>query len=110
LRNASLVKRKDNTIVVMNRHGELVVMDDTGREREHHRLVYGAVMKVVDGARVTSGQIVAEWDPFAAPILTEVGGIVQYGDLVEGVTVMEKVDEPISARASASSTQRRAKR
>jgi DNA-directed RNA polymerase subunit beta' len=93
LRNASLVKRKDNTIVVMNRHGELVVMDDTGREREHHRLVYGAVMKVVDGARVTSGQVVAEWDPFAAPILTEVGGIVQYGDLVEGVTVMEKVDE-----------------
>src|SRR5690349_3027881 len=93
LRNASLVRRKDNTIVVMNRHGELVVMDDTGREREHHRLVYGAVMKVVGGARVTAGQIVAEWDPFAAPILTEVGGIVQYGDLVEGVTVMEKVDE-----------------
>src|SRR3954471_1546675 len=50
-------------------------------------------MKVVDGARVTSGQDVAEWDPFAAPILTEVGGIVQYGDLVEGVSVMEKVDE-----------------
>jgi DNA-directed RNA polymerase subunit beta' len=93
LRNASLVKRKDNTIVVMNRHGELVVMDDTGREREHHRLVYGAVMKVVDGARVASGTIVAEWDPFASPILTEVGGIVQYGDLVEGVTVIEKVDE-----------------
>ncbi|MDF3070929.1 MAG: rpoC [Polyangiaceae bacterium] len=93
LRNASLVRRKDNTIVVMNRHGELVVMDDTGREREHHRLVYGAVMKVADGDRVTSGQVVAEWDPFASPILTEVGGIVQYGDLVEGVTVMEKVDE-----------------
>ena len=62
----------------MNRHGELIVMDDTGREREHHRLVYGAVLKAEDGARVKAGQIVAEWDPFASPILTEVGGILQY--------------------------------
>jgi hypothetical protein len=72
---------------------ELVVMDDTGREREHHRLLYGAVLKVEDGSRVRAGEIVAEWDPFAAPILTEIGGIVQFGDLVEGVTVIEKVDE-----------------
>ncbi len=35
----------------------------------------------------------AEWDPFAIPILTEVGGIVKFGDMVEGVTVTEKVDE-----------------
>jgi len=93
IRNASLTRRKDGAVVVMNRHGELVVMDQTGREREHHRLVYGAVLLTVDGAKVPAGQTVAEWDPFAAPILTEVGGTVQYGDLVEGVTVMEKVDE-----------------
>jgi DNA-directed RNA polymerase subunit beta' len=93
LRNTQLAHKKDNTVVVMNRHGELVVMDDTGREREHHRLVYGAVLKVEDGGRVRAGEVVAEWDPFATPILTEVGGIVRYGDLVEGVTVIEKVDE-----------------
>ena len=93
LRNAQLVRKRDGTVVVMNRHGELVVMDDTGREREHHRLVYGAVLKAEDGERVKAAQIVAEWDPFASPILTEVGGVVQYGDLVEGVTVIEKVDE-----------------
>jgi DNA-directed RNA polymerase subunit beta' len=93
LRNAQLVRKRDGTVVVMNRHGELVVMDDTGREREHHRLVYGAVLKAEDGERVRANQTVAEWDPFASPILTEVGGVVQYGDLVEGVTVIEKVDE-----------------
>jgi DNA-directed RNA polymerase subunit beta' len=93
VRNAHLVKKSDNSVVVMNRHGELVVMDDTGREREHHRLVYGAVLRAVDGERVKAGQILAEWDPFAVPILTEVGGIVQFGDLVEGVSVIEKVDE-----------------
>src|SRR5690242_9138231 len=45
IRGANLAKRRDGTITVMNRHGELVVVDDTGREREHHRLVYGAVLK-----------------------------------------------------------------
>jgi DNA-directed RNA polymerase subunit beta' len=93
IRNANLVKRADGSLVVMNRHGELVVVDDTGREREHHRLLYGSVMSAADGDKVTSGIIVAEWDQFAQPILTEVGGIVKFGDLVEGVTVVEKVDE-----------------
>jgi DNA-directed RNA polymerase subunit beta' len=77
----------------MNRHGEIVVVDDTGREREHHRLLYGAVLKVKEGDRVEAGAAVAEWDQFAQPILTEVGGMVKFGDLVEGVTVVEKVDE-----------------
>ena len=93
LRNVSQATKRDGSVVVMNRHGELVVMDDTGREREHHRLVYGAILKCKDGDRVPAATIVAEWDPFAMPILTEVGGIVKYGDLVEGVTVMERVDE-----------------
>ncbi len=93
LRNAQLVTKQDGTVAIMNRHGELVVVDDTGREREHHRLVYGAVLRAKHGDRVKAGQTLAEWDPFAMPILTEVGGIIQYGDLVEGVSVMEKVDE-----------------
>jgi DNA-directed RNA polymerase subunit beta' len=93
LRNAQLVTKQDGTVAIMNRHGELVVMDDTGREREHHRLVYGAILRCKDGDRIKATQILAEWDPFAMPILTEVGGLIQYGDLVEGVSVMEKVDE-----------------
>jgi DNA-directed RNA polymerase subunit beta' len=93
LRNVYVAIKRDATTVIMSRHGELVIMDDTGREREHHRLLYGAELKVKEGEHVKSGQIVAEWDPFAVPILTEVGGLVQFGDLVEGVTVSERVDE-----------------
>jgi DNA-directed RNA polymerase subunit beta' len=77
----------------MNRHGELVVVDDTGREREHHRLVYGAVLKCAEGDKVKPGQLLAEWDAFANVILTEVGGIAKFGDIVEGVTMIEKLDE-----------------
>jgi DNA-directed RNA polymerase subunit beta' len=77
----------------MNRHGEIVIVDETGREREHNRLVYGAILKKADGERVKSGDLLAEWDQFATPILTEVSGIVKYGDLIEGVSVQERVDE-----------------
>src|SRR6185436_7216554 len=84
---------KDGTMVVMNRHGEIVVVDETGREREHNRLVYGAILKKGDGDRVKPGDLLAEWDQFATPILTEVSGIVKFGDLIEGVSVQDRLDE-----------------
>jgi len=92
IRNANVAKKLDGTIV-MNRHGEIVLVDDTGREREHHRLVYGALLKVNEGDKVKAGQLLAEWDAFALPILSEVSGIVKFGDIVEGVTMTEKLDE-----------------
>ena len=78
----------------MNRHGELVIVDDTGRERERYGL---RVRRDAHGqgrrARSRPGQLLAEWDPFAMPILTEVGGVVKFGDIIEGVTMQEKLDE-----------------
>ncbi len=93
MRRAVVHTRKDGTMVVMNRHGELVVVDDTGREREHNRLVYGADLKVKEGDRVKPGQLLAEWDQFATPILTECAGRIEFGDLVEGVSFQDRVDE-----------------
>ncbi len=93
VRNANLAKKGDGTVSVMNRHGEIVIVDETGREREHHRLVYGAQLRVAEGERVKAGQLLAEWDAFAMPILSEVAGLVQFGDIVEGVTMTEKLDE-----------------
>ncbi len=93
LRRTVVHTKKDGTMVVMNRHGELVIVDETGREREHNRLVYGAVLKVKDGDHVKPGHLLAEWDQFMTPILAEVTGTVKFGDLVEGVTVQERVDE-----------------
>src|SRR5579864_4522729 len=93
IRNANVARKPDGTVTVMNRHGEIVIVDDTGREREHHRLVYGALLKVDEGSKVKAGQLLAEWDAFAMPILSEVGGLVKFGDIVEGVTMTEKLDE-----------------
>ena len=93
VRGAITAIKRDGTIMIMNRHGEVVVSDEAGREREQHRLVYGSILRVKDGQRIKAGHILAEWDAFAQPILTEVGGIIRYGDIVEGVTMVEKFDE-----------------
>ena len=68
----------------MNRHGELVVQDETGRERERYGLTYGAKLYFGNGQHVKPGALLSEWDPFSVPILTEVSGVVKFGDIIEG--------------------------
>ncbi|PLX86810.1 MAG: DNA-directed RNA polymerase subunit beta' [Desulfuromonas sp.] len=79
--------------VVMNRKGEVAVVDDTGRERERYAVVYGARLTKQEDQPVVSGDMLAEWDPYTVPIITEVGGVVHFGDIAEGVTMEEQVDE-----------------
>lgn len=91
--NLNTVKNKDGDRVVMNRNGRIAVCDDVGREKEKYSVVYGAKVKVKNGDRVEVGQKLLEWDPYAIPILTEVGGKVAFGDVVEGQTMREEVDD-----------------
>jgi DNA-directed RNA polymerase subunit beta' len=91
--NLATVKRNDGTLVVMNRNGEVVVVDDSGRERERYQVIYGAKLLVKEGQKVEPGTLIAEWDPFAMPLLTEVGGTVKFDDIIEGVTMSETLDE-----------------
>ncbi|MBI4664779.1 MAG: DNA-directed RNA polymerase subunit beta' [Nitrospinae bacterium] len=79
--------------VVMNRNGGIIIQNEEGRELERHRIVYSARMKVADGARVKEGEILAEWDPYTQSILTEFGGKLAFGDIVENVTIKEEIDE-----------------
>ncbi len=87
------VKRKDGTLVVMNRNGELLIADESGRERERYSVIYGAKLMVQEGQKVGANTLLAEWDPFAMPMLTEVAGLVKFEDVVEGVTMNEQLDE-----------------
>ncbi len=91
--NVTTVVNKEGSLTVMNRHGELAIVDDSGRERERYKLNYGARLLVKDSQKIASGTLMAEWDPYTIPILTEVEGIVKYGDILEGVTMQEMVDE-----------------
>ncbi len=79
--------------IVMNRNGEIAVIDETGRERERYGVVYGAKVRVGPDGAVKAGAQLAEWDPYTVPILTEGSGRVRFGDVVEGLTMEEQVDE-----------------
>jgi DNA-directed RNA polymerase subunit beta' len=91
--NVAVAKKKDGTLIVMNRNGEIIVTDEQARERERYGVVYGAKLLVRDGQRVEGNTLLAEWDPYSMPIITEVAGHVKYGDLIDGVTISEQVDE-----------------
>ncbi len=79
--------------IVMARNGEIGVQDDQGRDRDKNSAVYGAKLLVEDGAHVKVGDILAEWDPYTIPIITEVGGTVKFGDMIEGKTMKELLNE-----------------
>ena len=100
-----MVKNAGNERVVMNRRGaEFAIMSETGRERERFPVNYGAHLMVDDGDTVKAGDLLASWDPFSTPIITEVGGRVKFGDILPGKTVMEKVD-PVTGKSSRTITE-----
>jgi len=82
-----------NEQVVISRSGEVMVVDDNGRERERHKIPYGATLLVMDGKSVKAGTQIASWDPLTRPIITEYGGTVKFEHVEEGVTVAKQIDE-----------------
>ncbi|WBF65543.1 MAG: DNA-directed RNA polymerase subunit beta' [Candidatus Kinetoplastibacterium crithidii] len=79
--------------VVISRSGELAVFDDNSRERERHKIPYGAILLVGDGDSVNAGVLLASWDPLTRPIVSEYAGRVSFENIEEGVTVAKQVDE-----------------
>ncbi|MED5465790.1 MAG: DNA-directed RNA polymerase subunit beta' [Myxococcota bacterium] len=91
--NLSIIKKDDGSLVVMNRNGEISIVDESGRERERYNVNYGARVHFQDQDVIKAGDTICEWDPFSTPVLTEVDGIVKYGDVIEGVTMQEELDD-----------------
>ncbi|MEN5253026.1 DNA-directed RNA polymerase subunit beta' [Alcaligenes aquatilis] len=79
--------------VAISRSGEIVIFDDNRRERERHKVPYGATITVGDGDAIKAGQRLASWDPLTRPIVSEYTGTVRFENIEEGVTVARQVDE-----------------
>jgi DNA-directed RNA polymerase subunit beta' len=90
--NVTTVKNREGFLIVMTRNGELSVYDQTNRERERYQLVYGAKLLLKENDAVERGTLIAEWDPYSTPMISEVGGTVAFDDLEEGVTMTEQFD------------------
>ena len=79
--------------VVISRSGEVLITDELGRERERHKVPYGATLTVDDGQVIKAGTKLAEWDPHTRPIVTEYAGYVKFENVEEGVTVAKQQDD-----------------
>jgi len=83
--------RKD--LIAISRNGEIIIADDSGRERERQKVPYGATLMVNDGAKIKAGAVLATWDPHTRPIITEYAGRVRFENIEEGVTVAKQLDD-----------------
>ena len=87
------VTNSKGELVVISRSGEIVIQDEHGRERERHKVPYGAVLSVKADQAIKAGVILANWDPLTRPIITEFAGRAHFENVEEGLTVARQVDE-----------------
>ncbi|MBW8002669.1 MAG: DNA-directed RNA polymerase subunit beta' [Planctomycetes bacterium] len=86
--NAVVIKSDEGAkTIVLKRNGEMAIVDDKDRELDKFKVPYGAIVAVKDGAKIKTGSVLFEWDPHRTPILAEVGGIIQFTDILEGETI-----------------------
>ncbi|WP_445769067.1 DNA-directed RNA polymerase subunit beta' [Rheinheimera sp.] len=90
LQNAKFVRNADNKIVITSRSAEVTVFDELGREKERYKLPYGSILTTDDNAKITAGQIVANWDPHSHPIIVERGAKVNHSDIDDTNTEVQQ--------------------
>ncbi|MBU3547570.1 MULTISPECIES: DNA-directed RNA polymerase subunit beta' [unclassified Polynucleobacter] len=88
-----VVKNAKGEQIVISRSGEALIVDENGRERERHKVPYGATLLLKEDAAVKAGASLATWDPLTRPIISEYAGIARFDNVEEGVTVAKQVDE-----------------
>ncbi len=82
-----------NEQIVISRNGEFIIEDENGREKESHKVPYGATLSVMDGKKVKAGEVLANWDPHTRPIISEYAGKVKFENVEEGITVAKQIDD-----------------
>jgi len=93
LSRVKAVRNRDGQMMVLGKSGQIAIVDDQGREREKYILPNGSRLNVTDGTEIKKGVVLAEWDPFNEPFVSEVEGTVKFTDIIEGKTYQEKMDD-----------------
>jgi DNA-directed RNA polymerase subunit beta' len=93
------VENRQGTLTVMNRNGEIIILDENDRERDRFKTIYGTVIRYKEGDQIKAGDTLAEWDPYANLIVSEVSGKVDYEFIEEGVSMREHID-PVTGFAT----------
>ncbi|UCG52282.1 MAG: DNA-directed RNA polymerase subunit beta' [Candidatus Latescibacterota bacterium] len=92
-KNLRSVKVDSGRDIVISRKSEVLILDEGDRVRSRFGVPYGCELLVQNGATVEKGDVIYEWDPYSDVILSDKKGVVRYQDIIEDVTVKEKIDE-----------------
>jgi len=93
IQNPILANDSNNKLVVTGRSLVVAILDENNIERSQNKVPYGAQLFVKDGEKIERGQRIASWDPYTRPILADVPGKVDFEDLVDGLSIDERLDE-----------------
>jgi DNA-directed RNA polymerase subunit beta' len=93
IKNRNMVRDGQGRLVAMGRTMSVVIVDQSGKELAAHKIVYGARLHVDEGDEVKRGTRIAQWDPYTRPILSEVDGVIDFEDMVDGLSVKEQTDD-----------------
>ena len=91
--NKNLIEDSKKNIIVMGRNTQLSLEDENNRQIAIYKVNYGSRLFFKDGDRIEKGKKIAEWDPYTLPVIAEAGGIINYMDLVEGLSLTETLDD-----------------
>jgi DNA-directed RNA polymerase subunit beta' len=91
--NKNLIEDSKKNIIVMGRNTELSIEDGNGIQLGIYKVLYGSKLFFKDGDMIEKGKKIAEWDPYTLPVIAETSGVVNYMDLVEGVSLTETMDD-----------------
>ena len=92
-RGLRLVKTADGGNIVLNKTGSIQIVDADDKELESYNIVVGSFLHVGDGGAIDKGAVLAQWDPYNVPVLSEKGGTLVFKDMIPGVTVKRELDE-----------------
>ncbi len=92
LKDVNYVVNRKGKITILGRNGSASIIDNTGREREAFKLVYGSVLNFKEGDTINKGDVIAEWDPYSNPIIADLSATIEFQDIEEGLTMSEQLD------------------
>ncbi|MDR4508870.1 MAG: DNA-directed RNA polymerase subunit beta' [Candidatus Brocadiaceae bacterium] len=90
--NLNVVKNPEGKSVAINSNGEILLMDQKGRQIDKHTVVLGAEILVEENDEVVARQLLTRWDPHMVPILAEMSGKIRFEDVTIGKTLRLESD------------------
>ncbi len=91
--NTNLIQDSKKNHIVMGRNTQLSIEDENGLQTAVYKVPYGSRLFFQNGDKIKKSTKICEWDPYTTPVIAETSGIVNYVDLIDGISLAETTDD-----------------